>query len=125
MGQWCAPVCRRMLGPTADADDAFQATFLVLIRKARSIRRTGLLANWLCAVAYRTARQALRRRWRIGNREQAVDPLPESARPMTRHAIGCRSSMPHSNDCRVAIETPLSCATWRGYRDQKRPTSSA
>ena len=76
-GPMVRAVCRRVLGPTADADDAFQATFLVLIRKARSIRRTKLIANWLCAVAYRTARQAQRRRWRLGSREQNVDVLPE------------------------------------------------
>jgi RNA polymerase sigma factor (sigma-70 family) len=79
-GPMVRAICRRMLGSTADADDAFQATFLVFIRKARSIRRTNLLANWLCAVAYRTARQALRRRWRLGNREQNVELLPEPGR---------------------------------------------
>jgi RNA polymerase sigma factor (sigma-70 family) len=80
-GPMVRAVCRRVLGPSADADDAFQAAFLVLLRKARSIRRADLLAGWLCAVAYRTARQALRRRSRLGTRERAFDELPEPARP--------------------------------------------
>jgi RNA polymerase sigma factor (sigma-70 family) len=82
-GPMVRAVCRRVLGPSADADDAFQATFLVLIRKARSIRKADLLAGWLCAVAYRTARQALRRRSRRGARERGMDELPEPARPDT------------------------------------------
>ena len=51
-------VCRRLLADSNDADDAFQATFLVLARRARSIARCDLLGNWLYRVAYRTARVA-------------------------------------------------------------------
>src|SRR5690349_15437668 len=48
-------VCRRALVHRQDAEDAFQATFLVLVRKAGSIGRPKLLANWLFGVARRAA----------------------------------------------------------------------
>jgi RNA polymerase sigma factor (sigma-70 family) len=48
-------VCRRMLPRRCDAEDAFQATFLVLVRKARSIREQGSVGSWLYGVASRIA----------------------------------------------------------------------
>src|SRR5260370_40962460 len=51
-------VCCRMLKDIHDAEDVFQATFLVLVRKARSIAKPECLAPWLYGVAYRTALRA-------------------------------------------------------------------
>ena len=63
-------ISRQLLGDRHDAEDVFQAVFLVLARKARSIREPDLLGNWLYGVTLRTARKArgelLSRRQREG-----------------------------------------------------------
>jgi RNA polymerase sigma factor (sigma-70 family) len=51
-------VCRRIVGDVHAAEDAFQATFLVLAQKAPSLLRRSLVGNWLYGVAYRTAKRA-------------------------------------------------------------------
>jgi RNA polymerase sigma factor (sigma-70 family) len=77
-------VCRRVLGNTTDADDAFQATFLVFIQKARKLAHPEQVAGWLHAVALRVARKAQWKRARQRAREAAtVDnlELPDPANP--------------------------------------------
>ncbi|HEY7423830.1 MAG TPA: RNA polymerase sigma factor [Gemmataceae bacterium] len=69
-------LCVRRLGETPEAEDAFQATFLVLVRKARSLHGPELLGPWLYGVAYRTALKLRGRRARLAARETA---LPEQA----------------------------------------------
>src|SRR5262249_42273167 len=69
-------VCRRTL-PHHDAEEAFQATFLVLVRKAASIRSPELLPNWLYRVACHTARKARQVARTRASREKQVSVMPE------------------------------------------------
>lgn len=70
-------VCSRVLHHVQDAEDAFQATFLVLVRKAASIGQPELLGNWLYGVAFRTALDARTAALRRQTRERQVQPMPE------------------------------------------------
>ena len=70
-------VCRRLLGHH-DAEDAFQATFLVLVRKAPSVVPRELVGNWLYGVARQTALQARRTAARRKAREVQVKAMPDT-----------------------------------------------
>jgi RNA polymerase sigma factor (sigma-70 family) len=72
-------VCRRLLGNVHDADDAFQATFLILVRKAGSLKSCELVGNWLYGVAYNTALAARARNSRRRSKERQVTEMPEPA----------------------------------------------
>jgi RNA polymerase sigma factor (sigma-70 family) len=69
-------VCRRVLGHVQDAEDAFQATFLVLIQKAPAIRKPESLGNWLYGVAFRIARRAKNQALRRHHLERELKPGP-------------------------------------------------
>ena len=72
-------VCRRVLRDEHAAEDAFQATFMVLLRKSKSIGRPELLANWLYGVAFRIARRARIKagREQVGEAHFEVEAPPE------------------------------------------------
>lgn len=71
-------VCRRLLSHH-DAEDAFQATFIVLVRKAASIVPRVMVGNWLYGVAHQTALQSRRTATRRRAREVQVTEMPDTA----------------------------------------------
>jgi RNA polymerase sigma factor (sigma-70 family) len=83
-------LCRRLLRDRHEADDACQATFLVLARKARSVRKQESLASWLHGVAYRVSISLRRQRARRVRRERSA--------------------------CKTAVQEPDDGLTWRELR---------
>jgi len=74
-GPMVRAVCRRILGDTPDADDAFQATFVVLFRRSNQLRHRDRLTGWLYGVAFRTAVYARRVRAKRWQREMPSPSL--------------------------------------------------
>lgn len=85
-GPMVCGVCRRVLDDSHAAEDAFQATFLVLALRARSVGGRGPLGPWLHGVAVRVSRRARR----LARRQQGAVPFPEDL------------SAPESRDCDLA-----------------------
>ena len=82
-------VCRRVLTRTEDAEDAFQAVFLVLVRSGGKIRNPGAVGSWLYGVAYRTAMKARRDSARRKKHETAARSVTATSQPPGGAAI-CR-----------------------------------
>ena len=80
-------VCRALLGDRQHAEDAFQAVFLVLARKARSVRNPDLLGNWLYGIALRTARKARARLARQTTEELRAVIHSEASTTMTAEQV--------------------------------------
>lgn len=80
-------VCRRILQNDSDAEDAFQATFLVLVRKAATIRPRGMVGNWLYGVAHNTAlkAKAMIHQRRAKETEAGTTPNTETTRDTLEH----------------------------------------
>jgi RNA polymerase sigma factor (sigma-70 family) len=82
-------VCRRMLDDPTDVEDAFQATFLVLVRRAGALREHDVLGLWLYGVAFRVALRArsassLRRRRERPGVEFVPEPAADAEDPCQR-----------------------------------------
>lgn len=71
-------VCRRTLHDGHDAEDAFQATFMVLARKAASVVPREMVANWLYGVAYHNSLKSRAMMTRLRAREKQIGAMPES-----------------------------------------------
>jgi RNA polymerase sigma factor (sigma-70 family) len=81
-------VCRRILRDDHDAEDAFQATFLVLVRRAGVISPGDMVANWLYGVAYQTAVKARMMAAKRRAREKQVKIMPERVDMIDHDILG-------------------------------------
>jgi len=91
-------VCCRLLRSDHDAEDAFQATFLVLVRKAASVNPREAVGNWLYGVAHQTAVRLRAMAVKRGGRERQVVDMPETV-----------VEKASSNDLLSVLDQALSC----------------
>jgi hypothetical protein len=119
-------VCRRVLRDPHEADDAFQATFLVLICKAAGVVPGEMLPNWLYGVAHQTAVRAKSAASKRRLRERQVPQMPEPR----------ASQLDSRDDLRPLLDEELArlrtstgwrsfCATWRARLTRMRPCTWA
>jgi len=121
-GPMVMSVCNHVLRQYQDAEDAFQGTFLVLARKAGSIRNGDSLASWLHGVAFHTAMRAKRDLARRRLHERQVKPMSnatlawESALQELQAAVARKSSVYRKN-----TGLRLYSAVWRTRARPKQP----
>ena len=121
-GRMVRGACWRLLGNAHDADDAFQAVFLVLARKASSLTQRENVAGWLYGVACRTAKKARvstarqRRREEMAasmTRESTYDEATEAVvSPVLDEEV---NRLPENTGCQSCF------ATWKGKAPRKPP----
>ncbi|MDR3621081.1 MAG: RNA polymerase sigma factor [Paludisphaera borealis] len=83
-GPMVLSLCRRYLRDPRDVEDAFQATFLILVRKGSSLRDAASLSSWLYGVAYRVAARARADVMKRRAREGEPDGLPQALAPLAQ-----------------------------------------
>jgi RNA polymerase sigma factor (sigma-70 family) len=116
-------VCRHVLGDDHDADDAFQATFVILAHKADTIRDGAALAGWLQATAYRVALRARRdaairrRHERRGQPMPAEKAIPES---VLREALALLDEEVERLPARQRAAFVLCCLEGKGLAEAAR-----
>ena len=104
-------VCRRILDNAADAEDAFQATFVVLVRRAASLASRAVLGDWLHGVARRTALKVRTDAARRRAKEQSVARAEATPEPPRKSFRDPREAVGASIRCLRAIspsEAPVS-----------------
>jgi RNA polymerase sigma factor (sigma-70 family) len=115
-------VCRRLLTEPGRAEDAFQATLLVLWQRAGSVRRPGSLASWLHGVAYRIARRAGAERGRERpHSHQAENPVgldPDPAHEAAWRELG-RLIEEELHGLPEKYRLPLLLTYWRGLTNEQ------
>ena len=119
-------VCRRVLDDPADIEDAFQATFLVLVRRSGSLRNPELLANWLYGVAHRVSVRAAPTPFAgvcTSGRGVRNSPCRMSLAKIGRSCGLCSTTSCHG--FRIGSAQSSSFATWRARRRRSPRGNSA
>jgi RNA polymerase sigma factor (sigma-70 family) len=98
LGPMVLGVCRRMIANDHDAEDAFQATFLVLVRKAATVVPREAVANWLYGVAFQTARKGRAMAIKRRAREKQLAALPEPSQAAASGSASRRTASSTSDD---------------------------